>query len=317
MYGGIIVALPVILWQVWRFIVPALERQGEEVRDPVRVVLGRAVQRRRCARLLHGRQALEFLIGWSGSDVNQIYSVSSYVSADRVDDLRVRPRIPAPGVPRRTAARRRRQPAATPQELADRSRGHRVIAAVITPSGDPITMAMLGMPMVILYFLAILIGWLVVDAARPRSDPRRPPGRVRRPVPFPIDRFQAEAFDALDRGDHVVVAVPTGSGKTVVAEYGIEIARDAPGGGRSTPRRSRRCRTRSTATSSRSTARTRRPAHRRQLDQRRRPDRGDDHRGAAQHDLRPVSGCSTTSDSSCSTRCTSSRIPIEGRSGRR
>ncbi|HUS41545.1 MAG TPA: DEAD/DEAH box helicase [Ilumatobacteraceae bacterium] len=43
--------------------------------------------------------------------------------------------------------------------------------------------------------------------------------------PFPIDRFQSESFDALDRGEHVVVAVPTGSGKTVVAEYGIDAAR--------------------------------------------------------------------------------------------
>ena len=43
--------------------------------------------------------------------------------------------------------------------------------------------------------------------------------------PFPLDRFQSESFDALDRGDHVVVAVPTGSGKTVVAEYGIAAAR--------------------------------------------------------------------------------------------
>jgi ATP-dependent RNA helicase HelY len=42
---------------------------------------------------------------------------------------------------------------------------------------------------------------------------------------FPIDRFQEEAFDALDRGEHVVVAVPTGSGKTVVAEYGIAAMR--------------------------------------------------------------------------------------------
>jgi len=41
---------------------------------------------------------------------------------------------------------------------------------------------------------------------------------------FPIDRFQLEAFDALDDGKHVVVAAPTGSGKTVVAEYGIEAA---------------------------------------------------------------------------------------------
>jgi len=37
-----------------------------------------------------------------------------------------------------------------------------IIAAVITPSGDPVTMAMLGVPMVVLYFLAILLGWLVV-----------------------------------------------------------------------------------------------------------------------------------------------------------
>ncbi len=43
--------------------------------------------------------------------------------------------------------------------------------------------------------------------------------------PFPVDRFQTDSFDALDRGEHVVVAVPTGSGKTVVAEYGISIAR--------------------------------------------------------------------------------------------
>jgi ATP-dependent RNA helicase HelY len=42
--------------------------------------------------------------------------------------------------------------------------------------------------------------------------------------PFPPDRFQVEAFDALDDGQHVVVAAPTGSGKTVVAEYGVEVA---------------------------------------------------------------------------------------------
>ncbi len=37
-----------------------------------------------------------------------------------------------------------------------------VISAVITPSGDPVTMAMLGVPMVVLYFVAILLGWLVI-----------------------------------------------------------------------------------------------------------------------------------------------------------
>jgi ATP-dependent RNA helicase HelY len=41
---------------------------------------------------------------------------------------------------------------------------------------------------------------------------------------FPLDRFQIEAMDVLDAGESTVVAAPTGSGKTVVAEYGIAAA---------------------------------------------------------------------------------------------
>ena len=42
---------------------------------------------------------------------------------------------------------------------------------------------------------------------------------------FAIDKFQIEALDALDNGDSVLVAAPTGSGKTLIAEYAIEAAR--------------------------------------------------------------------------------------------
>ncbi|HEX2063315.1 MAG TPA: DEAD/DEAH box helicase, partial [Acidimicrobiales bacterium] len=38
---------------------------------------------------------------------------------------------------------------------------------------------------------------------------------------FELDDFQVRAFDALDEGRSVLVAAPTGSGKTVVAEYAI------------------------------------------------------------------------------------------------
>jgi ATP-dependent RNA helicase HelY len=40
-------------------------------------------------------------------------------------------------------------------------------------------------------------------------------------VSFALDPFQIEAIDALDAGASVVVAAPTGSGKTIVAEYAI------------------------------------------------------------------------------------------------
>src|SRR5680860_1670293 len=39
--------------------------------------------------------------------------------------------------------------------------------------------------------------------------------------PFPLDEFQREAINTLLIGDSVMVAAPTGSGKTVVAEFGI------------------------------------------------------------------------------------------------
>ncbi len=43
-------------------------------------------------------------------------------------------------------------------------------------------------------------------------------------VPFALDDFQREALDALDQGKSVVVSAPTGSGKTVVAEYAVSVA---------------------------------------------------------------------------------------------
>src|SRR3546814_5334629 len=38
---------------------------------------------------------------------------------------------------------------------------------------------------------------------------------------FPLDGFQLRALDALDAGRSVLVAAPTGSGKTVVAVYAV------------------------------------------------------------------------------------------------
>ncbi len=46
---------------------------------------------------------------------------------------------------------------------------------------------------------------------------------------FALDPFQRDALDALDAGLSVLVAAPTGSGKTIVAEYAVRLALAAGG----------------------------------------------------------------------------------------
>ena len=46
-----------------------------------------------------------------------------------------------------------------------------------------------------------------------------------RRYPFPLDQFQLEAMQALSADRSVLVAAPTGTGKTVIAEFGVELAR--------------------------------------------------------------------------------------------
>jgi len=47
-------------------------------------------------------------------------------------------------------------------------------------------------------------------------------------LPFALDPFQAAACEALDAGRSVLVAAPTGAGKTVVAEFAVYLAMGTP-----------------------------------------------------------------------------------------
>ena len=55
-------------------------------------------------------------------------------------------------------------------------------------------------------------------------------GRFERELGFRLDPFQHRAMDAIDRGESVLVSAPTGSGKTLVADYAV--ARALDGGGK-------------------------------------------------------------------------------------
>lgn len=168
-YGGIILALPVLLWQLWKFIVPALHKQ--EKRYAVGFVGSSVV-----LFLIGGliafttlERALEFLIDWAGSDVDQAFEVQSYV---RLVTLMVVAfgigfTIPVLLVFLQLIG------VLTPQALLGAWRyaivGTFLIAAAITPSGDPISLLALSVPMVVLYFVAILIG-RIVQRRRRRAE---------------------------------------------------------------------------------------------------------------------------------------------------
>ena len=55
------------------------------------------------------------------------------------------------------------------------------------------------------------------------------PERFASRYPFALDDFQMRAIDALHAGESVLVAAPTGSGKTVVAEYAVDRALERDG----------------------------------------------------------------------------------------
>ena len=162
LYGGIVAALPVLLWQIWRFIVPALNQKEKKWAVPIVLVsvvlflVGGAL-----AYYSIG-QALEFLIGWAGADVGQVFSVQSYVSLIGLMIFAFGLGFMLPvfvfGLQALGVVTPRRLVASWRIAIVVIA----VIAAVITPSGDPVTMALLGVPMMALYFVAILLGWLVV-----------------------------------------------------------------------------------------------------------------------------------------------------------
>ena len=41
-----------------------------------------------------------------------------------------------------------------------------------------------------------------------------------------LDRFQVEAIEALKRGDSALVCAPTGTGKTIIADWIVQAALD-------------------------------------------------------------------------------------------
>jgi sec-independent protein translocase protein TatC len=161
-YGGLILALPVLLWQLWRFIVPALSKK--EKRYTIPFIVSSVVLFSLGCSIAYWTlsKALQFLISWSGTEVNQAFQITKYISLVTLMILAFGVGFLSPlllvflqlvGV-------------LTPRTLLSQWRYAIVIifflAAVITPSGDPITLMALGIPLTVLYFVAIFVGFVAI-----------------------------------------------------------------------------------------------------------------------------------------------------------
>jgi sec-independent protein translocase protein TatC len=157
-YGGIVLALPVWLWQLWRFITPGLTRNEKKYAIPFIVssiilfVLGGIVA------LLTLEPALKFLLNIGGSDLQPLLTADKYISLVSLMILAFGLSFEFPVVLVFLLIAR----VLTTKQLRSWRRYAAVIivafAAIITPSQDPYSLFAMAVPMYIFYEGSIIIG---------------------------------------------------------------------------------------------------------------------------------------------------------------
>ena len=157
-YGGVAFAMPVLLWQIWRFVSPGL--YSNEKRYAIPFVASALMLFVAGAGLAYWTmpRALDFLASIGGEQLEQFYRPSEYFRLITYMMLAFGIGFEFPillifmqlaGILEPDTLRRGRRYAIVIIV---------VLVAVITPSGDPYSMLALSVPMVVFYELAILIG---------------------------------------------------------------------------------------------------------------------------------------------------------------
>ena len=160
-YLGLALAMPFLLWQLWQFIAPGLYQNERRYAGAfvgsatVLFVLGAAIA------YFTLPQALGFLQSVGGDNIEYQYSLESYITLILYMMLAFGVGFQFPIV----IVFLQLVGLVEPQQLAKFRRFAVVIifavAAVITPSADPISLVALAVPMVLFYEISILIGRLI------------------------------------------------------------------------------------------------------------------------------------------------------------
>ena len=157
-YGGLVLASPVWLWELWRFITPGLDRREKRYAIPFIVssillfALGGFVA------FVTLPEALSFLLNAGGSELKPLLTADKYLSLVSLMVVAFGIAFEFPVLLMFLLLAR----VITTRQLRKWRRWAIVIivtfAAVITPSQDPYSLFFMAVPMYIFYEMSILIG---------------------------------------------------------------------------------------------------------------------------------------------------------------
>jgi sec-independent protein translocase protein TatC len=157
-YGGLALAIPVVMWEIWRFVVPGLSKRERRygvwfiLSAVLLFVLGCVVA------WFTVTKALEFLLHIGGPSLTPLIDANKYLTLVMLMFAAFGVAFEFPlllvflmlvGVLNTQQLRRSRRWTAV---------GITVFAAVITPSADPFSMLFMAIPMYIFFEISILIG---------------------------------------------------------------------------------------------------------------------------------------------------------------
>jgi sec-independent protein translocase protein TatC len=157
-YGGFVIALPVWLFQLWRFVTPGLHKKEKRYAIPFVVISVLLFGLGGLVALLTLPKALDFLLNIGGSELEPLLTADRYLSMVTLMIVAFGVAFEFPVVLTFlllarviTTAQLRRWRRATIVCIT-------IFAAVITPSQDPYSMLFMMVPMYLFYEICIIIG---------------------------------------------------------------------------------------------------------------------------------------------------------------
>ncbi len=160
-YGGIALSVPIIFWEIWRFVTPGLHKHerryaiGFLISSIVLFIMGVIVA------WFTITKALEFLLGIGGSSIQPFIVADKYLQLVSLMMLAFGVAFEFPLLLVFLMLVR----VVTAAQLRHAWRwvavGITVFAAVITPSADPFSLILMAVPMYIFYEIAIIVGRLM------------------------------------------------------------------------------------------------------------------------------------------------------------